>query len=61
MIIPHPLAAELKKPVGMFGSGHFTIKPPRHESSKQNRRLIDTAEAREEIDQLPISTDASNP
>ncbi len=40
LIMPHPLAARVKKPVGMFGSGLFAIKPPSHRSNKQNGRLV---------------------
>ena len=40
MIMLHLLAARVKKPVAMFGSVLFVIKPPIHRSSKQNLRLL---------------------
>src|SRR5260370_1055425 len=45
MIIPHPLAARAKKPVGMFGSGLFAIKQPSHRSNKENLGLFYSASA----------------
>jgi hypothetical protein len=39
MIMLHPLAARVKKPVGMFGSGLLAFKPLSHRSSKQNGRF----------------------
>ena len=35
-IVPHPLAARVKKPVGMFDSGLFAIKPPCHRRKEEN-------------------------
>jgi hypothetical protein len=35
----HPLAARAKKPVGIFWSGLFAIKPPSHLSNKENQRF----------------------
>jgi hypothetical protein len=40
MIMLHPLAARVKKPVGIFWSGLFAIKPPNHLSNKENQRLL---------------------
>ena len=40
MIMLDPLAARVKKPVGIFGSGLFAIKPPSHLSNKENQRLL---------------------
>ena len=48
MIIPHPRAARVEKPVGMFGSGLFAIKPPSHWSSKQNGPLIDDGRSKQD-------------
>jgi hypothetical protein len=39
MIMLHPLAARVKKPVGIFWSGLFAIKPPSHLSNKENQRF----------------------
>jgi hypothetical protein len=41
MIMLHPIAAEVTKPVGMFGSGFLAIKQLSQRSSKQNGRMID--------------------
>jgi hypothetical protein len=38
-----PLAARVKKPVGIFGSGLFAIVPPSHLSNKENRRFLCTS------------------
>jgi hypothetical protein len=40
MIMLHPLAARVKKPVGIFWSGLFAIKPPNHLGNKENQRLL---------------------
>src|SRR5208337_1485283 len=45
MIMLHPLAARVKKPVGIFGSGLFAIKPPSHLSNKENERFLCTSKA----------------
>jgi hypothetical protein len=37
MIMLHPLAARVKKPVGIFWSGLFAIKPPNHLCNKENQ------------------------
>ena len=42
----HPLAARVKKPVGIFGSGRFAIKPPSHLSNKENQGLLYRREGR---------------
>jgi hypothetical protein len=39
MIMLDPLAARVKKPVGIFGSGLFAIKPPSHLSNKESEPL----------------------
>jgi hypothetical protein len=51
MIMLHPLAVRVKKPVGIFWSGLFAIKPPSHLSNKENLRFPDCrrAEAAEAI------------
>lgn len=36
MIMLRTLAARVKKPVGIFWSGLFAIKPPSHLSNKEN-------------------------
>jgi hypothetical protein len=40
MIMLHPLAARVKKPVGIFWSGLFAIKPPSHLSNKENLHFL---------------------
>jgi hypothetical protein len=40
MIMLHPLAARVEKPVGILWSGLFAIKPPNHLSNKENQRLL---------------------
>jgi hypothetical protein len=40
MIMLHPLAARVKKPVGIFWSGLFAIKPPSYLSNKENQPLL---------------------
>jgi hypothetical protein len=40
MIMLHPLAARVKKLVGIFWSGLFAIKPPSHLSNKENQPLL---------------------
>ncbi len=40
ILILHAFAARVKKPVGMFGSGLFAIRPPSHRNNKEHLRFF---------------------
>jgi hypothetical protein len=50
MIMLHPLAARVKKPVGIFWSGLFAIKPPSHLSNKENQPLREIGRVTDDTD-----------
>jgi len=51
MIILHPVAARVKKPVAAYRSGFFCSKTPSHRTSQANGRLL----YRNLGDYLPLS------
>jgi hypothetical protein len=59
MIMLHPLAARVKKPVGMFGSGLITIKPTSQRRNKENPRMINSFQGEHRRPRLK-SIDASD-
>jgi hypothetical protein len=60
MIMLHPLAARVKKPVGIFWSGLFAIKPPSHLSNKENQTWVSEDLLLDNKTELPIPEHTTN-